>query len=260
MASELQTVRRRRGDLETCEEDDALLGQYKDLFNDPHFSHTNGKYQTMSPLQYHGFCGGKAGPFLQRIFHLAWLAYILYVEIQAAVCLAYLDHDEILNLVKNQAGVPGFNGTYYVNISPILSKSGWVTLLAIAEAWAFGWLLWGIIVASANAQAIRNWRKGKGDEAQEGVMPFIPYPPLIISLWWSIVTFIIWSVLLAGGLYFYYFLPGNWSQLGRLVAYCTLMLAVILLGVIDTFDDVLKTCRAVLDLALWASNSSCFEF
>jgi hypothetical protein len=199
----------------------------------------SGKYQAESPVKYEGRCCGQAGPVIVAVFDILWLMYNMYLIAQAAACVALLNQTEIIDVVKNQVGVPGANSTT-VDLQPIITNTDWVIVLSVADGWAFGWLVWAVIVGGSNCRAVLAFRK----EATAGSKLSLPFPPLLLSVTWSIFIFILWSIVLGGAVYYYYY-TSSFSELFKVAGFLGLMFVVILFGIISS---VLGFCRRLRDL------------
>jgi hypothetical protein len=216
--------------------------------------HVNSKYQLESPLQYRGACGGKAGPIILEVFDVLWLAYVIYLMFQAIYSIYLLDFGKISDYAQYYVGVPNHNFTT-VDVSPMVGAVGWVGLLSGADAIAFGWLLWALIVASSNCQAILQFRQGATDEQHDQ----LPYPPLKLSVWWSIFIFVLWSIALGAGVYYYYWLYNKYGQLENIIGFLSLMFLVVLFGIFSTVLGVCRRMRDGWDACLRCCKSPCYD-
>ena len=217
-----------------------------------HFTHINSTYQMESPLQYHGACGGKAGPAIVTVFDALWIAFILYLEFQAIYCIAMLDFGRVKDIAENYVGVPNINATT-VNVQPVLTRVGWIGLLSAADGMAFGWLLWAIIVASSNCQAILAYRHNSSDAKE------LPFPPLKMSVWWSFFVFLLWSIALGAAVYYYYYFLDKYGQIENLAGFFALMFLILLFGIFTTVLGVCRQTRATWDSCLRCCKSPCHD-
>lgn len=213
--------------------------------------HVNSKYQLESPLQYRGACGGKAGPVIIELLDVLWLAFVLYLIFQAIYSIYLLDFGKISDYAQFYVGVPNHNFTT-VNLSPLLGSVGWVGLLSGADAMAFGWLLWALIVASSNCQAILRHRKDTATDQ-------LPFPPVKLSVWWSVFIFALWSIALGAAVYYYYWLYNQYGQLENIVGFLSLMFLVVLFGIFSTVLGVCRRMRDGWDACLRCCKSPCYD-
>lgn len=198
----------------------------------------SGKYQAESPVKYEDRCCGRAGPIIVGVVDVLWLLYNMYLIAQAAWCVALLNQTEVINVVKNQVGVPGANSTT-VDLQPVISSTDWVIVLGVADGWAFGWLVWAVIVGGSNCRAVLAFRK----DATASKLT-LPFPPLLLSVTWSTFIFILWSIVLGGAIYYYYH-TSSFSELFKVAGFLGLMFVIILFGIISS---VLGFCRRLRDL------------
>lgn len=229
----------KQGLIRPCEEDPRVV---------------SGKYQTESPVKYQGRCCGQAGPAIVGVVDVLWLAYNMYLIAQAVWCAALLNQTEIVNVVKNQVGVPGANSTT-VNLQPVITNTDWIILLSVADGWAFGWLIWAIIVGGCNCRAVLAFRKSA---AATGTELSLPFPPLLLSVTWSVFIFILWSVVLGGAIYYYYY-TSSFSELFKVIGFLALLLIVILFGIISSVLGFCRRLRDSYDACLRCCNSPCHD-
>lgn len=203
------------------------------------------------PIKYEGACLGRGGPVLQWWANLLWLAYALMLLGLSIAELALLDQNEIANIVKDQAGVPGYSNTT-VTVPHLMNNASWVAIITLMLIFALGWFIYGCLAACWNCQAVQ---KHNANPAENVAMPF---PPLILSVWWSTAMMVLWTLVLAAVSYYQYHF-GAWGALYRLVGFGAVMVAVIVVSLITTFMGVMERLRDLWDFILAKSKSPCYD-
>lgn len=216
----------------------------------------SGKYQEESPVKYEGACCGKAGPLILTIIDVLWLIFNVYLFAQAVASLASVDQDAIKDVVKDNLGISGFNGTT-VNLAPVISDAGWMGLISLADAWALGWLIWAIVSGRANRAAVKKFQKGA---TASGDKTGLPYPPLLLSISWSTFIFILWSIALAAGVYYFFYITLLTNQEAiKILGFVVIMFVIVVFAVLSSLLGICRRIRDLADIVLRYCGTDCYD-
>jgi hypothetical protein len=213
-----------------------------------------GKFQAESPVKYEGRCWGKAGPLVLSAIDILWLIFNLYLFAQAVASVASVDQDAIKDVVKDNLGISGFNGTT-VNLAPVISNAGWMGLLSLADAWALGWLIWAGYAGNANREAVAASKKGT-----TGTKAGLPYPPLLLSVTWSAFIFVLWSIALAGGVYYFFYITLLTNQEAiKIIGFIVIMFVIVVFAVMSSILGICRRTRDFGDMVLRFFGANCHD-